>query len=67
MSKRKEPVITVRVVYAGQQTEREAFIKLIIEKEKAKRAAESRLDYYADCLPRDNAVTRRRTPRRNRA
>ena len=32
MSKRKEPVITVRVVYSGQQTEREAFIKLIIEK-----------------------------------
>ena len=67
MSKRKEPVITVRVVYAGQQTEREAFIKLIIEKEKAKRAAGSGLDYYADCPPRKNAGTRRRTPRRNRA
>ena len=67
MSKRKEPVITVRVVYAGQQTEREAFIKLIIEKEKAKRAAESGLDYYTDCPPRQNAGTRRRTPKRNRA
>ena len=66
MSKRKEPVITVRVVYSGQQTEREAFIKLIIEKEKAKRAAESGLDYYDNILPRENAVTRRRTPRRNR-
>ena len=66
MSKRKESIINVRVVYAGQQTEREAFIKLIIEKEKAKRAAESGLDYYGNILPHENAVTRRRTPRRNR-
>ena len=66
MSKRKEPVINVRVVYVGQQTEREAFIKLIIEKEKAKRAAESGLDYHGNILPYENAVTRRRTPRRNR-
>ena len=63
MSKRKEPVITVRVVYAGQQTEREAFIKLIIEKEKAKRAVERGLDYYGNILPHENAVTRRWTPR----
>ena len=66
MSKRKEPVITVRVVYSGQQTEREAFIKLIIEKEKAKRAAECGLNYYGNILPRENTVTRRRIPRRNR-
>ena len=32
MAKAKEPVITVSTVFAGRQTDRQAFIDLIIEK-----------------------------------
>ena len=32
MSKGKEPIITVNTVFAGQQTDRQAFIDLIIHK-----------------------------------
>ena len=34
MAKKKEPVITVRTVFVGTRTERQAFIDLILEKEK---------------------------------
>ena len=36
MSKRKEPEIKVKVVFAGTRTEREAFIHLILEKERGR-------------------------------
>ena len=32
MAKAKEPVITVSTVFAGRQTDRQAFIDLIIQK-----------------------------------
>ena len=66
MSKRKEPVITVRVIYAGKQTDREAFINLILAKEKERRAAEGYGEYYAFPPPRAGVGTRRRTQTRNR-
>ena len=36
MAKKKEPVITVRTVFVGTRTERQAFIDLILEKEKSR-------------------------------
>ena len=36
MAKQKEPVITVRTVFVGKRTERQAFIDLILEKEKTR-------------------------------
>lgn len=35
MAKKKEPIITVRTVFVGTRTDREAFIDLILEKEKS--------------------------------
>ena len=35
MAKKKEPVITVRSVFVGTRTDRQAFIDLILEKEKS--------------------------------
>ena len=36
MAKKKEPVITVRSVFVGTRTDRQAFIDLIQEKEKSR-------------------------------
>ena len=52
MSKRKEPEIKVRVVFAGTGTEREAFIDLILEKERGRDLDEyggNNLSGAADC------------------
>ena len=52
MSKRKEPEIKVKVVFAGTRTEREAFIDLILEKERGRGLdayGGSHLSGAADC------------------
>lgn len=38
MSKGKEPIITVNTVFAGEQTDRQAFIDLIIKKKQIDKA-----------------------------
>ena len=41
MAKAKEPVITVSTVFAGRQTDRQAFIDLIIQKKEIEKSQPS--------------------------
>ena len=54
MAKAKEPVITVSTVFAGRQTDRQAFIDLIIQK---KEIAKSQLSLDAGRAAGYNEIT----------
>ena len=54
MAKTKEPVITVSTVFAGKQTDRQAFIDLIIHK---KEIAKSQLSLDITAPVRYNIIT----------
>ena len=54
MAKTKEPVITVSTVFAGRQTDRQAFIDLIIQK---KEIGKSQLSLGAERVARYNEIT----------
>ena len=57
MAKAKEPVITVSTVFAGRQTDRQAFIDLIIQK---KEIAKSQLSLDAGRAAGYNEITPKR-------
>ncbi len=57
MAKAKEPVITVSTVFAGRQTDRQAFIDLIIQK---KEIAKSQLSLDAGRAAGYNKTTPKR-------
>ena len=54
MAKTKEPVITVSTIFAGRQTDRQAFIDLIIQK---KEIAKSQLSLDTISGKRYNEIT----------
>ena len=54
MAKTKEPVITVSTIFAGRQTDRQAFIDLIIQK---KEIAKSQLSLDIISSKRYNEIT----------
>ena len=54
MAKAKEPVITVSTVFAGRQTDRQAFIDLIIQKNEI---AKSQLSLDITAPMRYNKIT----------
>ena len=54
MAKTKEPVITVSTIFAGRQTDRQAFIDLIIQK---KEIAKSQLSLDIISGKRYNEIT----------
>ena len=54
MAKAKEPVITVSTVFAGRQTDRQAFIDLIIQK---KEIAKSQVTLEISVPVRYNEIT----------
>ena len=54
MAKAKEPVITVSTVFAGRQTDRQAFLDLIIQK---KEIAKSQLSLDAGRAAEYNEIT----------
>ncbi len=54
MAKTKEPVITVSTIFAGRQTDRQAFIDLIIQK---KEIAKSQLSLDIISSKRYNKIT----------
>ena len=54
MAKAKEPVITVSTVFAGRQTDRQAFIDLIIQK---KEIAKSQVSLDITVPVRYNEIT----------
>ena len=54
MAKTKEPVITVSTIFAGKQTDRQAFIDLIIQK---KEIAKSQLSLDTISGKRYNEIT----------
>ena len=57
MAKAKEPVITVSTVFAGRQTDRQAFIDLIIQK---KQIVKSQLSLDAERAAEYNETTPKR-------
>ena len=54
MAKTKEPVITVSTIFAGRQTDRQAFIDLILRK---KESAKSQLPLGITAPMRYNKIT----------
>ena len=57
MAKAKEPVITVSTIFAGRQTDRQAFIDLIIQK---KEIAKTQFSLDAERATGYNGTTPRR-------
>ena len=54
MAKAKEPVITVSTIFAGKQTDRQAFIDLIMQK---KEIAKTQVSVDITTLTRYNEIT----------